>query len=290
MELFSHRQGIKPIKNIMQVESMDDDLRNTLWNNLCIHYWDNVQRHYISEFSIYYPSIEVLLKRIWHNYYKKPIDTMNNVWSGTYNEIRDYFFSCKWNEVYDFIEFVANSYPSNRDDPANIKFMNSCNFVLQEEVAAYRFVGGRITQITSETEIAEIEKALSVPDSLKPIKIHLKTALDLLADRTSPDYRNSIKESISAVESLCKIIAKNDKAPLTLAIETIEKGKKIKMHRALGRAFIELYSYTNAAEGIRHGLSDEPNLDLEDARFMLVSCSAFINYLIVKSSKAGINL
>lgn len=290
MELFSQRQGIKPIKNVMQVDSMDDDLRNTLWNNLCFHYWDNVHRHYISEFSMYCPSIEVLLKRIWHNYYKKPIDTMNDIWSHTYDEIRNYFFSYKWNEVYDFIEFVANSYPSNRNDLANIKFMRACNFVLQDEVAVYRFVGGRIAQITSETEIAEIEKALSVPDSLKPIKIHLKTALDLLADRTSPDYRNSIKESISAVEALCKIIIKNDKATLRDAIETIEKGKKMKMHPALGRAFKELYSYTNAAEGIRHGLSDEPNLDLEDARFMLVSCSAFINYLIVKSSKAGINL
>ena len=35
---------------------------------------------------------------------------------------------------------------------------------------------------------------------------------------------------------------------------------------------------------------DEPNLDQEDAIFMLVSCSAFTNYLIVKADKAGIEL
>jgi hypothetical protein len=28
-----------------------------------------------------------------------------------------------------------------------------------------------------------------------------------------------------------------------------------------------------------------PNVDAEDAKFMLVSCSAFINYLIVKADK-----
>ncbi|MGQ9708742.1 MAG: AbiJ-NTD4 domain-containing protein, partial [bacterium] len=35
---------------------------------------------------------------------------------------------------------------------------------------------------------------------------------------------------------------------------------------------------------------DEPNLSFEDAKFMLVSCSAFINYLITKAAKAGIKI
>ena len=37
-------------------------------------------------------------------------------------------------------------------------------------------------------------------------------------------------------------------------------------------------------------MMDETNLSQEDARFMLVSCSAFTNYLIVKADKAGIDL
>ena len=35
---------------------------------------------------------------------------------------------------------------------------------------------------------------------------------------------------------------------------------------------------------------DEPNLYVEDAKFMLVSCSAFVNYTIVKAQKAGIKV
>jgi len=35
---------------------------------------------------------------------------------------------------------------------------------------------------------------------------------------------------------------------------------------------------------------DEPTLDIEDATFMLVSCSAFVNYLVVKAQKAGIKV
>jgi hypothetical protein len=34
-------------------------------------------------------------------------------------------------------------------------------------------------------------------------------------------------------------------------------------------------------------LLEESTVDFDDAKFMLVSCSAFVNYLAAKSSKAG---
>ena len=51
----------------------------------------------------------------------------------------------------------------------------------------------------------------------------------------------------------------------------------------------QLYGYTSDADGIRHALLDESDLDFEDAKFMLVSCSAFTNYLKGKAIKAGID-
>jgi len=112
--------------------------------------------------------------------------------------------------------------------------------------------------------------------------------LDLLADRKSPDYRNSIKESILAVESLCQLITGNTKVTLGQALKDIEN--KVIIHSALKKSFSNLYGYTNDADGIRHALLDESNLNFEDAKFMLVSCSAFINYLKSKALTAGINL
>ncbi len=55
-------------------------------------------------------------------------------------------------------------------------------------------------------------------------------------------------------------------------------------------AFQKLYNFTNDAAGIRHAMKDASTVDQEDAMFMLVSCSAFINYLVVKAGKAGITL
>ena len=281
MRLFSQRKGIKPVKSVIQVDSMDDELRNGLWNALTIIFWSQVKGNWIS----CYERIDFLFKRLWRDYFKEPIDTLRDSWVETYKEIRKYFFNCKWYEVYDFIEFIANNYP---DVKANSRFMSFCNSVLERELSAYRFVGDKITQISSKEEVSEIEEALEISKPLKAVSTHLKRALDLLADRKSPDYRNSIKESISAVEAVCNLITKEKKATLGQALKKIEN--KVSLHSAFKSAFSNLYGYTSDAEGIRHALLDEPNLSFEDAKFMLVSCSAFINYLIGKASKAGMKI
>lgn len=284
MESFSQRKGIKPTKSVIQIDSMDDDLKNGLWNALFGHYFDLVKHtHRVGYCLSSHPNLERLVYCLWANHFKKPVDRIGDDWLPVRRQIRDYYFSCSWNEVYDFIEFVANNYP---DKSANQEFMHSCSIVLERELSAYRFVGGKITQITSEEEIVEIEEALE--KTPKTVNIHLKTALALLADRKSPNYRNSIKESISAVEAICRLITGEAKAELKEALKEIEK--KAGLHPALKNAFNSLYGYTSDAEGIRHSLLKEPNLYFEDAKFMLISCSAFVNYLITKSSKAGIKL
>ncbi len=99
-----------------------------------------------------------------------------------------------------------------------------------------------------------------------------------MSSRTNPDYRNSIKESISAVESLALQIAKDNSGTLGAILKRFEASKKL--HPALKTAFSSLYGYTSDANGIRHALLEEPNLSKADARFMLICCSAFIHYAI----------
>lgn len=276
--LFSQRQGFKPIKKVLQVSSMDKELRNSLWTALYTWYWAKVNVKYIYSSS----ALNALITRLWINYFKRPIDIMTDFWPHMLKEIRIYYFSCAWDEVYDFIEFVAKNYP---DPSVNNQFMEACNIFLEKELSAYRFIGGGISAITSEEEITEIEEALGA-DFLKPVNTHLKASLGLFSNRKSPDYRNSIKESISAVEAFCKLITNKKKATLGNALKKIENN--VEIHAALKQGFNKLYGYTSDEQGIRHSLLDESNLYFEDAKFMLVACSAFINYLVSKSSKAGI--
>ena len=281
MRLFSQRKGIKPIKSKIQSYSMDDDLKNGLWNALTFYYWKS-KVEVLYDHLPFHRELHILCYSLWHSFFKAPLDTLNDDWTTTYGKIRKYFFESKWNEIYDFIEFVSNNYP---DESVNQRFMEACNGILEKEMSAYRFIGGKITQITSEEEISTIEEAIKLP--IDPVREHINRSLELLSDRKNPDYRNSIKEAISAVESLCNLIA-DKKADLGQALKEVEKN--IAFHPALKKAFGHLYGYTSDADGIRHSLLEQPNLNFEDAKFMLVSCSAFINYLLAKASKAGIKL
>jgi hypothetical protein len=67
-------------------------------------------------------------------------------------------------------------------------------------------------------------------------------------------------------------------------------GDKVEIHKALQGGFEKIYGWTSDGDGIRHALMGENNLGPEDARYMLVACSAFVNYLVVKADKAGIKL
>lgn len=233
--LFSQRKGIKPGKSVIQIDSMDDNLRNSLWNALTLCYWDWIKKYDNStEESINF------VKEIWVYHFKKPLDTLPNFWFNIHKAIKNQYDNYTWYEIYDFIEYVANGsfYKSIHND-----FINLCNSFLESELSAYRFVGGKITQITSQEEISEVEEALNISNPFKPVSIHIKRALTLFSDKKSPDYRNSIKESISAVEAICKLITKKEKTDLGQALKILEN--KIGLHPALKKSFNNLYGIGN---------------------------------------------
>ena len=150
------------------------------------------------------------------------------------------------------------------------------NDAFEREYVGYRIINGEARPITNEVEVETIEDALS--DSHKNVTQHINKALGFLSDRESPDYANSIKESISAVERMCSIIIGK---PTTLgeALKKLEDNG-IVIHSALKGAFSKLYGYTSDASGIRHaGELGGKDSTFEEAKFMLVSCCAFVNYL-----------
>ena len=279
---FSERYGYKPVKEIIQIESMDEPLRNGIWSLLKIYIWDHVT--YSSGVYGYYLSsndeIRGLCNGLWFNYFKKPLDTLNNNWTIVLEQLRQYFFECEWYEVYDFVEFCANNY---RRYQFRDKFMAACNALFEKEMSAYRFIDGVITKITEQQELLEIEQALE--SSLGPINAHLRRALELMSDRNSPDYRNSVKESISAVESFVMHVLGEDKGTLGQLIKKLED--EVGLHPALKTAFSNLYGYTSDEGGIRHALSEQENVDFNDAKFMLVVCSSFINFVEGKMQNVG---
>lgn len=275
---FSQRIGKTPALKLVQRESMDEDLRNSLWSVLTFIYWETYRNPGDSMYGrsdyVRGSNMEDLIIPMWLHYFKMPIDTIDEYWEHCLDKLRSHFFKLRWHGVFDFIEFVADYSPENKKKP----FTEACNTFLERENSAYRFVGGQITEITSQSEIQEVEDAIAKASPYAGVQVHLESAIALMSNRTNPDYRNSIKESISAVESLAKQLSGDQSGTLGAILKALEKSHSL--HPALKNAFSSLYGYSNDTQGIRHALMDESNLTKADARFMLVCCSAFVNYAI----------
>ncbi len=161
---------------------------------------------------------ELFSEALWFHFFKEPIDSRPGPSDKILEQIRGRFFGYEWFEVYDFLEFVVGHYQTS----ATARLAEYLNLILERELSGYRFVSGLLTDITSAQELEMLETALT--DSQFPgVDAHLQQALELYANRKNPDYRNSIKESISAVESMARIVSEKPKATLHDALKAIEK-------------------------------------------------------------------
>ena len=267
---FSVRQGYVQPRTVMQVESMDAPLRNGLWN--CVEAHLNSIHTVNSVFS--QSRLSSYGSQLWHEFFRLPVDEMPSRYRLDFlKAVRDWFMSAVWYSVYDLLEYLARTTSSQ-------KFIAACNDVMQREVAGYRFIGMKIVPIVSPQEILEVETALKVQSG--PVRTHIDAAVNLLSDRQNPNLRKSIDESISAVEAAVRELTGDSKAMLPAGLKALDAN----LHPAQEQAFIKLYGYTSDESGIRHSLTDDSRpVDNADARYMLVACSAFVNYLRAKSNR-----
>jgi len=269
---FSQRMGITPVADTIQVDGMNDELRAGLWNILLEEEFD---RRVFLYNDLNPPRIEKFSRSLWSDHFKVPADERPDHNYQKLEKIRGYFFNCSWHEAYDFIEFCVEYHGE--------RFIEPLNHILKRELSGFRIIDGKIAPITSTEEVESIQEAIG-DETFPGANTHLKAALDHLSRKTNPDYRNSIKESISAVESASCAITGSKSESLGTALK--ELAKTHPLHESLKEGFLKLYGYTSDGDGIRHAmLVGKSTLTQADAVYFLVSCSAFINYLKVKTSK-----
>jgi hypothetical protein len=272
MSTFAERYGYRPIRDSIQRESMDGPLRNALWDA-----FNSAVLSHTNSFKLTKnqdAELVKLMSRLWNGFFKQPTDTIPDGWSTCVEELRNYFMTCAWYDAYSFLEFVVQ----NSSYGATLKKL--AGTFMKREMSAYRFVNDEIVEITNEVEIAAIESATT--SSARSVATHLSSALALLSDRQSPDYRNSVKESISAVEAAAQILTGDKSATLGKALKSLPQP----LHPAFEAGLTKLYGYTSDANGVRHALSADSTIDAAEARFMLIACSAFVNLLRERSNAA----
>lgn len=286
---FSDRNGIKPLNTEIQLTEFDERTRIALFNSIVYFYELLYSQYEVCEekpqrfFSYILEGIYSMERKVDSAYSEKAF--FNVVHETILEDSYDSVLTVVEAIVQHFDEYlIANPrYKYSRKSPSIIQtFFNN---LFEREYVGYRFIGGLISPISDEIEVESVNVAVN--NKFKSVREHISKANTFLSNREKPDYKNSIKESISAVEAICQEIlgTKGGGATLGKMLKKLEDNG-IEIHSALKDAFNKLYGYTSDANGIRHaGDIGGPSSTFEEAKFMLVSCSAFINYLIGLQSK-----
>ncbi|BBE31341.1 hypothetical protein OSSY52_14820 [Tepiditoga spiralis] len=221
---------------------------------------------YIKENQIPYDKISKKLRnRLWNKIYpllenekltKKILDDFFKINLYEFKEnsiefINNEFKKLEFHEVYSLIEFILKNH--NYD---LIKFKDSINKIFIEEKAQYRITGKQIVKLISSHEMKEIDKVFETEDLFLPVRKNIFKGLDSYLNHS---YENSIDCSLKAIEEVCKIVFHKE-GTLNTLIDEIPINTNYKL-------FFKNLSI---------------NLSYEDARLMLVTCSAFVNYIISK--------
>lgn len=290
---FSDRNKIKPINTEIQLKDFDQRTRIQLQNmigkiykkiygnayhgidpiqNFCkyvigIIYSEPIDLHTIYDVDAIFEMISQTIQKDDYDDVLTLIEGIIQYWDEYLIETRGYLYYDKYNSKY-----------------VEISLFQIVNEYFEREYVGYRFIDGKIISISDPSEVAAIVEALEC--KYEVVRNHISKANGLLADREHPDYENSIKESISAVEAICEILTgiKGKEATLGKMLKKLEENG-VMIHSGLKSAFNTLYGYTSDANGIRHaGDIGGKSSTFEEAKFMLVSCCAFINYLIAVSA------
>ena len=262
---FSERMGFKPTRALLQLDGIDAPLRVAIYNLI---YEEVIEGWYNNSGRLgtgYY-----FARQLWTEYWRRGINVFPDSPRLFAPVLSDYVTGGAWFEIYDFIEFSLAD-PYLELDPDEV------NELLERDMSGYRIRAGVVVPITDDVELAAVDEALAIGDQFNGARQHVKEALTKLAQRPNPDSRIAITEAVSAVESAARIVTGNHKATLGDALKVLEKRGHV--HPALKDAWLKLYGYTSDEHGLRHAMTEEVDIDFATAKYMVVSCAAFVNLL-----------
>ena len=298
---FSQRYGYEPLPQPMQLEEISDDLRREIWNVIRESFLEK-----IPTVNHTFPrQVHQFIRGILGKLLRMPEDEIRNHYSSVSKEFKKVVLEGRFNSVLDLVEMTINTGHTQNPSTSYEAVYNRAadNYILDriydrdelarhikslfdQHASAYRLDASQrpyqfFPRSSEEQGEATSQSIETVHDSgMEGAAAHLRQAAEHLNARR---YADSVRESISAVESVARMIDPKASKTLGPALDSLEKAGLLK-HRALKEGFKNLYGYTSDEQGIRHALVDKnsPDVGLDEAMFMFGACASFAAYLTNK--------
>lgn len=153
-----------------------------------------------------------------------------------------------------------------------------------DEFFAYEFIKGSVIRKGRKHTVETADRAQYVMSDkrLQSARMHYSKALNFFRDRRQPDYANTVKEAVCAVESAGKDLFPQAKASTLGELINWLKNKKnnIAIPSALTNTFTSVYALRNSAEGVAHGSANGGEITAAIAEYILSLSASTIIYLV----------
>ena len=273
---FSQAEGLTELPRPLKLGEMPHGFRAELWAEIY-----NSSRHNLDGWIS-------IAKNLWVVFYQKPIDEfpVNNFVDDDSRVVIAVFknpiFKDSYNQVFDLLGAIMKY----RECPSQLP--EQIGRLLQKYQMAYFLdTSGTPTfmPVSTPEEGKAVRDAMEVvaKSGIDGAHVHLRKAAAAI---NKNQFADAVRESISAVESVAKVIGGDKKGTLTSALKKLES-EKLLSHNALSESFQKLYGYTCDENGIRHSLLENgaANVGEEEALFMFGACASFCGYLCRKRGK-----
>ncbi|MER7447819.1 hypothetical protein [Microbacterium sp. NPDC097977] len=261
---FGQRIGQRPVREVVQTDSVDDSTRVALWNLM----------HRIESSLLHNQRLraESVMKSLWATTLERPSDEYS--WTMTEVRLKKTVLDADWVSALEVVEGFGDVLNANLGEESGDEYRRLANEILAKGLIGYRFIGSELAAVDDDQSASEIEKAID--SSSNAARTHLERAVSLLADRQNPQYAKVAGEAVLAVEAAVHDLT----GKKTLGDGVKELGKRgLPVHPAILRAWSAMYGYTSDAGGIRHANINGEEVDAAMAVYLLVTCSAFVNLL-----------
>jgi len=290
---FSVRSGRRQVPQL-GLRDMPLELRVSLWNIIQPWIWntrygDEYRRRAIWVYNFH--AIRWPAHEVPHEQFSSIATDRLHTW---------FMRQSSTDDIYDFVEALPQMiFAGMGVDPGDFKtlakrqreqaayvsetiqiYVNGINAMLERDGAPYRLVEGLLVPITNESELEEVRAAVSAGDRFDVARDHIREGLAHLGARP-PAYADCIKQAVSAVESVLKIDIGDDTWRMPKLLKGFEE-KHGALHPALREAIEKVYGYASDEEGVRHAAAAPVTVGEAEARALLITCSALMNFLIRK--------
>lgn len=201
-----------------------------------------------------------------------------------------------WERVYDFCErlhgHLAREVGSQWNDEYTVTtpkgdvqaFIEAeIQRLFLEEGLAFEFSDGLVRRRGRRHTVDMATKGQVVMGDprLARARKHYDKALQFFRSPSKPDYENTVKEAVCAVEAAGKALFPSAKAAtLGDLAKWLITTKDVSVPKALGQTLIGIYAYRSGGDGVGHGGTVGGPATVEVAEYVLAVCASQIIYLV----------